>query len=53
MYKVILYTGIDVGKFSVIWSKHVKIFFFRGSATIYKNEIDELKDLYMLQHFSL
>lgn len=28
-------------------------FFFRGSATIYKTEIDEVKDLYMLQHFSL
>lgn len=52
MYKVILYTEVDVGKFSVIWSKHVNIF-FRGSATIYKNEIDEIKDPYMLQHFSL
>lgn len=28
-------------------------FFFRGSAAIYKNEIDEIKDLYILQHFSL
>lgn len=43
---------IDVGKFQS-YDQSMWRFFFRGSATIYKNEIDEIKDLYMLQHFSL